>query len=182
MNFQSLNLIWNWKELIWLEKEKWHCCIGLRQQWHSPPGQGSGPARFGLLDHKVAELGRAPGFTGWLWLDKSRQLLALRCSGEGSGSKLVGRRTEFGGGGEEGLTRWAWPRWSGSTAGEKQRQARVEVIRAVGTVVEELPSSEKVAAMEPCPEEGRSGLALMRPVGSHKMPISCANISSKCMK
>jgi hypothetical protein len=38
----------------------------------------------------------------------------------------------------------------------------VDVIGAVGTVGEELPSSEKVTAVEPCPEEGRSGLASVR--------------------
>jgi hypothetical protein len=38
----------------------------------------------------------------------------------------------------------------------------VEVIDIVGTIREELPISEKVTTMEPCPEEGRNGLASVR--------------------
>jgi hypothetical protein len=144
MNFRRLNLIWNWKELIQLEKEKWQGCVGLHQQWHGPPGQGSGLTHFGLSAHEVAEQRRAPGFTGQWWPAKSRRLPTSRCSGEGSGSKLAGRQTTFGAVERRGLTGWAWPWRSGAAAGEKRWQARVEVIGAVGTVREELLSLEKV--------------------------------------
>jgi hypothetical protein len=40
-----------------------------------------------------------------------------------------------------------------------RRQAGVEVVGAVGKVGEDLPSSVKVAAVEPCPENHRSELA-----------------------
>jgi hypothetical protein len=137
MNFTSLNLIWNWKELIWLEKEKWHCCIWLCQQWHDPLGQGSGPDHFGLLSHEAAKQGRAPGFTGQRWLAKSWRLPALRCSGRGQGAGWLGGRANLGwqkgGGSPDGLGHGkvdhrrgksdGKPEWRSSTLSERSERS-----------------------------------------------------------
>jgi hypothetical protein len=89
-------------------------------------------------------------------------LPAMRCSGKWLGSKPAGQTIGFGAAERRGLTGRAHPWRSGSAAGERLQQARVEVAGMAGTVRQELLGLLKVAAVEPSSDEGPSELAPMR--------------------
>jgi hypothetical protein len=75
---------------------------------------------------------------------ESWRLQATRCSGEGSGSEVVGWRTGFGVAKGRGLTREACPRWRGMIVEEEGRQAGVVVTGRVGVVREEFLGGTKL--------------------------------------
>jgi hypothetical protein len=88
-------------------------------------------------------------------LTESRRLPAMRCSGEGPGSEVVGWRTGFGVAEGRGLTREACPQRRGTTVGEEGRQARVVVAGGVGVVGEELLGGDKLEVGSRGSENGK---------------------------